>query len=222
MTFDAFVSAPCNAPALEAALHAAVDPGSGALYLFGPAGAGKTHLLRAIEHRIASTRPELSLIRVNADVFLAQAVHAGLRSRREEFEETYRQADVLLLDDLQFLEDKETAWSVVQNICREFIQQDRLVVVTSDHPPLDPFFSRFQAIPMDTPDALACRQIIEAMAQGMDLTLAPEVVDLVADSAQGNLCRGKGILKRLLAFRDLMDLPPTPENTARILADFRN
>ena len=216
-TFQSFLPGTCNAPALEAARRAAEN--GTPLYLYGPTGTGKTHLLRAVEEHLSHTRPELTLVRTNADMFLAELIQAVLHARQGEFRDKYRTAHVILLDDLQFLENRETSWETFVDICKEYLADGRQVVVTADHSPRDPFFSRFPTAQLYPPDCHASSQILSAKADRMGLALEPDVLDLLAQSLPGNAHHLEGMLKRLLALRDLMDLSPTRETVAGILAD---
>ena len=221
MTFESLIPGPCNRQALEAALLAASNPGGDLLYIFGPAGTGKTHLLRAVEDHIRRTRPELSVICIPSEVFLAELIQAIRHDRREEFDSRYHSARVLLLDDLQFIADKETTFRTFREICREIQTRGGQVVVTADQPPTDDFFARGTVVRLEFPDLETRRKILAALSEEMDLPLEPEVTALLAESFPGSVRQLTGAFKRLRAYRDLMDLPPTLENTVRILADIQ-
>ena len=219
MTFESFVPGPCNRQALDAALFTARHPGGEPLYIFGPSGTGKTHLLRAVEDHIRRTRPELSLICVQSEQFLALLIQSIRWDCREEFDKTYGSAHVLLLDDLQFLADKPTTYETFLALCRKLHASGRQVVVTADRAPEDEFFSRGQVVGLELPRRETRKRIITAMSEHLGLALEPEVVELLTDSVTDSVRHIEGTLKRLLAWRDLMDLPPTLENAARILKD---
>ena len=221
MTFESLIPGPCNRQALEAALLAASSPGGNPLYIFGPAGTGKTHLLRAMEDHIRRTRPELSVICIPSEVFLAELIQAVRHDCRAEFDSRYHSAQVLLLDDLQFITDKETTFRTFQEICRAIQTRGGQVVVTADRAPEDDFFSRGTVIRLEFPDFETRRKIIAALSEEMDLPLEPEVAALLAESFPGSVRQLTGAFQRLRAYRDLMDLPPTLENAVAILADIR-
>ena len=215
MTFDTFIPGVCNAAALEAALAAARDPGGAPLYIFGPTGVGKTHLLQAIADHLRRIRPSLKVVFVHADRFLADLIQAICRSTLDEFDEKYRRADVLLLDDLQFLMDKETSFVTFVDICRQAGQ----VVVTADRPPVEELFTHGRVVKLDPPDAETRTRILRAKAARLELALDPAVEELLVRTFPDNVRILEGALTRLLAYRDLLDLPITPENAARLLSD---
>jgi len=142
LTFDNFVVGSCNQFAVAAAKAVCDEPGKSynPLFVYGGVGLGKTHLLHAIGNQLEKDRPDLNVIYTTTEKFtneLISAIQANRRSSETEFRKHYRNADVLIVDDIQFIISKTSTQEEFFNTFNELIQKGKQVVISSDKPPKD-------------------------------------------------------------------------------------
>ena len=142
LTFDNFVVGSCNQFAVAAAKAVVDEPGKSynPLFIYGGVGLGKTHLLHAIGNALEKERPDLNVIYTTTEKFtneLISAIQANRRSSEAEFRKHYRNADVLIIDDIQFIISKTSTQEEFFNTFNELIQKGKQVVISSDKPPKD-------------------------------------------------------------------------------------
>ena len=142
LTFDNFVVGSCNQFAVAAAKAVVEEPGKSynPLFVYGGVGLGKTHLLHAIGNQLEKERPDLNVIYTTTENFtneLINAIQANRRSSETEFRKHYRNADVLIVDDIQFIISKISTQEEFFNTFNELIQKGKQVIISSDKPPKD-------------------------------------------------------------------------------------
>jgi len=136
-TFKNFVTGPSNRFAIAAALSVAERPGGSynPLFIYGSAGLGKTHILRAIEHFINDLEPQKKVLYVSTETFLNEFVDSIKNSSGNDFKRRYRQIDVLLVDDIQFIEGKDRLQEELFHTFNDLYGSNRQIVLSSDRPP---------------------------------------------------------------------------------------
>jgi chromosomal replication initiator protein len=229
-TFDTFVVSNCNRLAFAAACSAADKPGASSynpLYLYGGVGLGKTHLLNAIGN--AALMKGLRIIYVSAEQFTNEFVTTAIRERKaEEFRNKYRNADMLLIDDIQFISGKEATEESFFHIFNELRDADRQIVLTSNCPPHsipaieDRLRSRLEwglSAGIQPPDFETRLAILEAKARKDGVQLAPDVLAFIAESIRQNIRELEGSLNRVVAYSRLLRTVVTPELASEALKD---
>ena len=134
-SFDTFVAGEQNSVPLKAAMHVADNVGDSVfnpLYYYGPPGVGKTHLLYSIANRISQTHPEAKIVYVKGDQFTNELVQAILHSTTVAFKKKYREADILLVDDIQFIAGKESTQEEFFHTFNNLYEMRKQIVLTSD------------------------------------------------------------------------------------------
>jgi chromosomal replication initiator protein len=215
-TFDRFIIGDGNRLAAASALAAADQPGEvyNPLFICGGAGLGKTHLLHAIRHR--SANGSRRVIYTTSEQFTNAFVTALAQGTQDDFRRRYRSADLLLIDDIQFLCGKERTQEEFFHTFNELHTASCQLVLTSDCPPhaLDNLQSRLRSRfqwgliadiqPPDEPTRLA---ILRAKALEQRLTITPTVAHLLADRARDNIRELEGLLNRIAAYARLTRSP---------------
>lgn len=228
--FESFVIGSSNRFAHAAALSVAESP-SGSynpLFIHGAAGLGKTHLLNAIGSYIRDQYPHLYAKYVSTEVFLNEFVEAIRKNRMSEFKTRYRECDVLLIDDIQFLENKEAFQEEFFHTFNSLYGANRQIVITSDRPPRamstleDRLRSRFVMgliTDIQPPDIETRMAIVQRKADDYHIFLPPEVVTYISESIRNNIRELEGALTRLAAYSRLTQHEIDLESTEQVLAD---
>jgi len=232
-SFDNYVSGQSNQIAVKIARAAAEDPGQvvyNPLFLYGPPGVGKTHLQYAIANRVLQKFPDKKVVCVRGDQFTNELISAIRAGETAEFKEKYRQADILLVDDIQFIAGKEATQEEFFHTFNALYEQGKQIVMTADRKPTemttleDRLQSRFGAgilVAIEAPDYATRLSIIRAKAAGLSLELSEEVISYLAEHLTDNVRQIEGALKKIRAFRDLDNMALTLPNIARTVADVR-
>ena len=234
-SFDSFVVSSCNQFAHAAARRVAEHPSSSynPLYIYGGVGLGKTHLLHAIGQHIASAQPGAQLRYVSTENFMNELINAIRFERTHEFKARYRSVDVLLVDDIQFLEGKERTQEEFFHTFNALYESQKQIIITSDCPPRDiptleeRLRSRFEwglIADIQPPDLETKVAILRKKAEAEHLNLAEDVALFIASRVRSNIRELEGSLIRLVAFAALsgraIDLDMARE-TLRDLIDDR-
>jgi hypothetical protein len=204
MTFESFVVGPENRLAWEAARTAAESPGTAynPLFIYSATGLGKTHLLVAMANRAKELDPGQRIIYTPVDDLLHEVAES------EEAESTYRSADILLIDDIQFLPRHRDGDQVLFHVLDHLLMAGKQVALASDRPPLemdeldDRLLSRFSGglvVDIGRPVLETRRAILERRLGAIGASLRPEVIDRIARLAIENVRQLKGALNRVLA-----------------------
>jgi chromosomal replication initiator protein len=235
-TFEAFVTGTSNRFAHAAALSVAETPARSynPLFIYGDAGLGKTHLLQAIANYVAVNYPTYRVRYVSTEQFLNQFVDAMRlgRGRMADFKEHYRAVDVLLLDDIQFIEGKEQLQEELFHTFESLHQADRQVVLSSDRPPdaistlEDRLRSRFKmglTTEINPPELETRLAILRKKAEREPVEPPPDVLEFIATHITNNIRELEGALIRVCAYASLtrqqLSVPLVQEVLDDILSD---
>ena len=214
-TFDNFIVGSSNKYAHAAALGVSKNPGSRAynpLFIYGNSGLGKTHLLLAIGSAIHEADPKATIAYVKGDDFTVQMVRAIKDGTAEEFRQKYRNVDLFLVDDIQFIAGKEATQEEFFHTFNNIYEAGHQIVITSDRPPMDMLKlddrlrTRFEGglmADVQPPDVETRMAIIRNKAGQLGMALSDEVVQFIADSVTSNIRQIEGIIKRITALRQI-------------------
>ncbi|MGI9623434.1 MAG: chromosomal replication initiator protein DnaA [Acidimicrobiales bacterium] len=229
-TFESFVTGTSNRFAHAAALSVAERPSRSynPLFIHGDAGLGKTHLLQAIGSYIHDNYPGSETLYVSTETFLNEFVEAIRTNTRADFKRRYREIDVLLVDDIQFLEGKEGLQEEFFHTFNTLYQANKQIVLSSDRPPdaistlEDRLRSRFKMgliTDIQPPDLETRLAILRKKAEHEAQPVPPEVLEYIASHVTDNIRELEGALIRVCAFASLNDLPLTVDIATEILRD---
>jgi chromosomal replication initiator protein len=229
-TFDRFIVGKSNQLA-HAASRAVAEKPAGAynpLFLYGGAGLGKTHLLHAIGHDAMRRYPGIKILYVSSEKFTNDLINAIRDQRNEQFRAMYRSADILLIDDIQFIAGKESTQEEFFHTFNALHGANKQVVLTSDRPPKailtleERLRSRFEwglTADIQAPDLETRIAILRAKAESMDVRVPSEVVDFIARKVQSNIRELEGALNRIIAYAQLNGMAVTVDLAAASLND---
>ena len=229
-TFENFIKGPSNQFAYAAAQAVAANP-SGAynpLFIYGPSGLGKTHLLNAIQVEIKKNHPDFNIVYVDCEMFTNEIISAVKTATTEQFRQKYRQADVLLIDDIQFLAGKESTQEEFFHTFNKLYEENKQIVMTSDRKPSDMLTledrlkTRFEwglLADVQPPDYETRMAIIKNKAKSLGLQLGDDVCNYIAINVTNNVRQIEGTVKKILAYRDLNNMPLDLPNVSRAIDD---
>jgi hypothetical protein len=224
MTFESFVVGPGNRVAWEAARTVSESPGAAynPLFIYSETGLGKTHLLAAIANRTRELQPGVRVVYSSLEKILRDLEAGG------EAEARYRDAEILLIDDLQFLKDRLGAQEALFHVLDHMLMGGRQVALACDEPPLemagldDRLLSRFSGglvVDIDPPNLQTRKAILERRLSDMGAELSRGVIDAIARVALENVRQLKGALHRVLALQRAEQREIGAEEVNRILGD---
>jgi chromosomal replication initiator protein len=229
-TFEAFVIGASNRFAHAAALSVAEQPGRSynPLFIHGHAGLGKTHLLQAIAHYVRSVYPRSTVRYVTTENFLNQFVDAIRTNTPNDFKRRYREIDVLLLDDIQFIEGREGLQEELFHTFNHLHDANRQIVLSSDRPPdamstlEDRLRSRFKMgliTDIQPPDFETRLAIVRKKAERETTWIPPDVSEFIATHVKDNIRELEGALIRVSAFASLTKETLSAELAEQVLGD---
>ena len=219
-TFDNFIVGPSNNLAFVAAKavakkqHDKFNP----LFIYGESGLGKTHLLSAIQNEMQNNFPGINIIYTTTDNFTNEFLHAISTNNVEEFDEKYRSADALFIDDIQFIAGKDRTEEKFFHIFNELYNQNKVIVLTSDRPAkeiksisdrLQTRFSSGLIADIKAPEYETRLAIIQRKAEMLNFNISDEVVDYIATKLKSNIRQIEGAVKKLNMLYTVSQMKPT-------------
>jgi len=231
-TFDTFVVGKGNELAHAAAQAVATRPGEAynPLFIYGGVGLGKTHLIQAIGHTMLDSNPNTKILYVSSEKFTNEFVSSVKEGRAKEFKDRYRNVDLLLIDDIQFIGGKEQTQEEFFHTFNELHQQGKQVVMTSDRPPKaipaleDRLRSRFEwgmIADVSPPDLETRMAILQKKAQERQFPIAEDQLRLISITVQSNIRELEGALNKIIAFHELKNVAPSEESIKQLLSGFQ-
>ncbi|MCR5138218.1 MAG: chromosomal replication initiator protein DnaA [Oscillospiraceae bacterium] len=215
-TFDNFIVGNSNKFAHAAAISVAENPGKNynPLFIYGNSGLGKTHLLLAIGHYIQDNNPKMSISYIKGDDFTNEMVKAIKEGTTEEFRTKYRNVDLLLVDDIQFIAGKQSTQIEFFHTFNNIYEAGHQIVITSDRPPMemslldDRLRTRFEGglmADIEPPDLETRMAIARNKATRLGLILQDDIIAYIASQITANVRQLEGVIKKMTAYREIMN-----------------
>lgn len=232
-TFENFIKGPSNQFAYAAAQAVAANP-SGAynpLFIYGPSGLGKTHLLNAIQVEIHKNHPDFNIVYVDCEKFTNEIIQAVRNNTTELFRQKYREADVLLIDDIQFLAGKEATQEEFFHTFNTLHNADKQIVLACDRPAKEiksleeRLRTRFEwglTADIQPPDFETRVAIVKRKAELLSLDLPDDVAEYIANHLKQNIRQLEGAVKKLNAYYMLEGIAPCIGVTSNAIKDTLN
>ncbi len=229
-SFENFVVGPSNRFAHSAAIAVSKTPGQvyNPLFIYGPPGVGKTHLLYAIANGIRKENPNANIVYIKGDQFTNELIDAIKSGKNIEFRSKYREADLFLVDDIQFIAGKEATQEEFFHTFNKLYEEHKQIVLTSDRKPDDMLTleerlrSRFLwglTADINPPDYETRMAILKNKAKNLGLNLSDDVCNYIAINVTNNVRQIEGTVKKIMAYRDLNDMPMDLPNISRAIND---
>ncbi len=236
-TFDNFIVGASNTFAHAACLAVAENPACveskerrvpgkeymspyNPLFIYGPSGLGKTHLLHAIVNRITEKMPGVKILYIRGDDFINQMIDHLAKKTMNEFKDKYRRCDVLLIDDIHFLAGKASMQEEFFHTFNALYEDHKQIILTSDRPPRDikpledRLVTRFEwglLADIQPPDLELRIAILKKKAEDIGLTISNEVLSFLAENLRANIRQIEGAIKKLAALSFLSGREVTME-----------
>jgi len=225
-TFENFVVGPFNELSHAAAYAVAENPGSvyNPLFIYGKVGLGKTHLLQAIGNKVAKSSKKAKYI--PAQKFITGVVNGIRNGEMEKFKSTYKDIDVLIIDDIQFLSGKEKTQEEFFHTFNDLYEKNKQIILSSDRPPksiralTERLRSRFEGgmiADINFPDLETRLAILQNKTQEKEMNISEEVCSYIAENIQKNIRELEGALNKLVAHQKLTGRKITIEEAKKIL-----
>ena len=232
-TFDTFIVGSSNKFAHAASLAVAQNPSSAynPLFLYGNSGLGKTHLLYAIGNEICKTKKNCNVIYIKGEDFANEIIQSILNKTTAEFRQKYRQTDVLLVDDIQFIGGKESTQEEFFHTFDALYEAKKQIVLSSDRPPkeikvlTERLRSRFEMgllADIQPPDFETRMAIIKRKAEIIGLDLSNDLCEYIANKLKTNIRQLEGVVKKLMARYNLTKEAPTLTTVNEAISDILN
>jgi len=229
-TFDSFVVGATNQYAHAACLAVANQPGKtyNPLFIHGGVGLGKTHLMQAIGHHIQSKRKGSKVLYITSEQFTNDFIDAIQNNGLVKFRRRYRQADVLLIDDVQFLRSKERSQEEFFHTFNSLFDGHKQIVLSSDRPPAEladleaRLVSRFDwglTAELQPPDTEMRVAILRKKSQSLEIQLNKDIIEYIAERVRTNVRRLEGALTRVASYASLNGQQPTTDKIEHLLKD---
>ncbi len=229
-TFDTFVIGNSNRFAHAACVAVAEAPARAynPLFLYGGVGLGKTHLMHAIGHHIMEQKKDPKVVYVSSEKFTNELINSIKDDRNEEFRNKYRNVDVLLIDDIQFIAGKERTQEEFFHTFNSLHEANKQIIISSDRPPKeiptleDRLRSRFEMgliTDIQAPDFETRMAILRKKAQMEDIDVPNEVTVYIAKNIKSNIRELEGALTRVVAYSSLTNRTISFELASEALKD---
>jgi chromosomal replication initiator protein len=227
-TFDHFIVGKNNELAHAACQAVAANPGKAynPLFIYGGVGLGKTHLIQAIGHSLSKSTDKILFI--SSEKFINDYIQAVRNGQAREFKDRYRNVDVLLVDDIQFMAGKDGSQEEFFHTFNELHQNNKQIVLTSDRPPKSipalekRLLSRFEwgmIADVGQPDIETRLAILERKCREKSYILDREILSYIATNIQNNIRELEGALNRLIAYHEFNNQKPTIDSTKSVLSN---
>lgn len=231
-TFESFIVGSSNELAYAACQAVAANPGTkyNPLFLYGGVGLGKTHLIQAVGNGIADINPESRITYISSETFVNEFLDA-IRFKKKGFADRYRNVDVLIIDDMQFIAGKEKTQEEFFHTFNALHQANKQIIISSDKPPKsiptleERLRSRFEwgmTIDIQTPDFETRAAILQSKAQSHGVTLDRETTEFLATNIQTNIRELEGALNQLLAYCEMRGLQPDVQIAQGLIGNNRS
>ena len=233
-TFDTFIVGPSNNFAYAACKAITTDNqirSYNPLFIYGPSGLGKTHLLTAISNEIKKNHPERTIISVSSETFTNELIAAISSRTIDAFHNKYRKADILLVDDIQFISGKESTQEEFFHTFNELFLVGKQIVLTSDRPPKDiktledRLKSRFESgllTDISPPNFETRIAIINRKADLLQIEIPPDVTEFIANRLKTNIRQLEGAVKKHKAYKLLAGSPPSITVAQTVIKEILN
>lgn len=229
-TFNNFVVGTGNNLSHAAAQATAKTPGKAynPLFIYGDAGLGKTHLMHAVGQEALERYPKLVVEYVSSETFTNELITAIREDKMAQFRHNYRSIDLLLIDDVQFIEGKERTQEEFFHTFNDLHQASKQIILSSDRPPKDipklegRLRNRFEwglITDMQAPDLETRMAILKMNAEYRKVKVNDEVIEYIAHNVTNNIRELEGALIRVIVYSSMNDLPLNSQNAAKALSD---
>jgi len=230
-TFTNFVVGKGNELANAAAQAVGAKPGEvyNPLFIYGGAGLGKTHLLQAIGHEVLARSPQIKVLYVTCERFTNEFIHSVRTGKAKDFKDIYRNVDLLLIDDIQFITGKEGTQEEFFHTFNTLHQYNKQIVISSDRPPKaipsleHRLLTRFEwgmMADVSSPDFETRVAILESKCKDKEYELEREFLEHVANIIQSNIRELEGALNKIIAYHQFKSMTPSMESIEGVLESF--
>lgn len=232
-TFDTFIVGPSNKFAHAACMAVASRPATlyNPLFIYGNSGLGKTHLLYAITNQIREENEDVNIVYIKGDDFTNELIDDIRKGTTADFRQKYRKADVLLVDDIQFIAGKESTQEEFFHTFNTLYESKKQIVLTSDRPPKDiatledRLKTRFEwglTADIQPPDFETRIAIIKRKAELLDLEVSDQMCEYIANKLKSNIRQLEGAVKKLKAYNLLEEKAPNISTAQAAIRDIIN
>ena len=230
-TFSSFIVGSSNDLAYTACQAVSANPGVkyNPLFLYGGVGLGKTHLMQAVGNEIVSNNPAAKVLYISSETFVKEFLES-IRFKKKGFSDKYRNVDVLIIDDMQFIAGKEKTQEEFFHTFNALHQSNKQIIISSDKPPrsiptlTERLRSRFEwgmAIDIQMPDFETRCAIVEAKAAQSNIELARDTVEYLANNIKTNIRELEGALNQLLAYAEMRGVTPDISTAEGLIGNVR-
>lgn len=231
-TFDNFIVGSNNDLAYTASQAVAASPGTkyNPLYLYGGVGLGKTHLMQAVGNEILKHNPAARILYISTETFVQEFMDS-IRFKKKGFSEKYRNVDILIIDDMQFIAGKEKTQEEFFHTFNSLHQNNKQIIICSDKPPrsiptlTERLRSRFEmgmTIDVQMPDFETRCAILTAKASLSGVELSRDTVEYLATNIKTNVRELEGVLNQLLAYAEMRGINPDISTAEGLLGNVRH
>lgn len=225
LSCEEYTDSPCNHYSKKKPEASNYNP----LFIYGPSGLGKTHLLLAISNYVKTHRPDLSVLFVTSENFTNELIESIRNGKMQEFREKYRTVDYLLIDDIQFFNGtKESSRMEIFNTFNAIADNDNYIITTSDRTPSDlkdfherliTRFSSGMITHISPPDFEICSIILQKKTERSHIDMPEEVISFIAGNVNSSVRELEGAFKQVVGYCQIKKVPLTLENARDALAD---
>ena len=231
-TFDSFIVGSSNDLAYTACQAAAVNPGTkyNPLFIYGGVGLGKTHLIQAVGNEIAKTHPKMKVMYLSSETFMKEFLE-HIRFKKAGFSDKYRNVDVLIVDDMQFIAGKEKTQEEFFHTFNALHQANKQIIIGSDKPPrsiptlTERLRSRLEwgmAIDIQMPDFETRCAIVKTKAAQSGVEISDETAEFLAQNIKTNVRELEGALNQLLAYAEMRGVTPDISIAEGLIGNIRH